>query len=69
MNFDESLFLSKEQIVAHIDNMRNLMIGFTDFETSIQLGSVWFPKGQLFEDWMADKQMQVSNIKQEEIIQ
>jgi hypothetical protein len=41
----------------------------TDFETSLQLGGVLFLSGQSFEDWMADKQMQLSNIKQEEIIQ
>jgi hypothetical protein len=69
VNFDASLHLSKEQMEAQIDFMRTSMNANTDFETSLQLGGVVFPSGQSFEDWMADKQMQLSNIKQEEIIQ
>jgi len=69
VNFDAGLHLSKEQMEAQIDFMRNSMNGHTDFETSLQLGGVLFPSGQSFEDWMADKQMQMSNVKQEEIIQ
>ncbi len=38
------------------------------FETSLQLGGILYPSGQAFEDWMADKQMELSTLKQEEII-
>jgi hypothetical protein len=69
VNFDASLHLSKQQMEAQIDFMRTSMNANTDFETSLQLGGVLFSSGQSFEDWMADKQMQLSNIKQEEIIQ
>jgi hypothetical protein len=69
VNFDAGLHLTKEQMEAQIDFMRTSMNAITDFETSLQLGGVLFPSGQSFEDWMADKQMQLSNIKQEEIIQ
>ena len=69
INFDENLFLTKEQLEAQIDFQRQAMQDNTDFETALQLGSIQFPSGQAFEDWMADKQLQLSNIKQEEIIQ
>ena len=69
VNFDPSLYLTKDQMEAHIDFMRTSMNANSEFETSLQLGGILFPSGQAFEDWMAEKQMQLSNIKQEEIIQ
>lgn len=69
VNYDANLFLNKEQMEAQIDFMRNSIEGNTDFETSLQMGAVRFPSGQAFEEWIADKQMQLSTIKQEEIIQ
>ncbi len=68
-NFDSTLFLTKEQMEAQIDFQREAMQANTEFETALQMGSIRFPSGQAFEDWMAEKQLQLSNIKQEEIIQ
>jgi hypothetical protein len=61
--------LNKEQLEAHIDFMRNSIPDNTEFETSLQLGSIHFEAGQNFNDWMEDKQMQFTNFKQQEIIQ
>jgi hypothetical protein len=69
MSFDTNLFLINEQIEAQIEFQRQAMQDNTDFETAVQLGSVQFPSGQAFEDWMAEKHLQLSNIKQEEITQ
>jgi len=69
ITFDESLVLSKEQLETHIDFMRTSLGIDGEFETSLQLGGILFPNGQAFEDWMEEKQMQLSNLKQEEIIQ
>ena len=69
VTFDSALTLSREQIEKHIDFMRTSLNIETQFETALQLGSILFPSGQAFEDWMAEKQMQLSNLKQEEIIQ
>ncbi len=69
VNFDAALKLSKEQMETQIEFMRTSMNANGEFDTSMQLGNVHFPTGQAFEDWMADKQMQLSNLKQEEIIQ
>lgn len=68
-NFDESLELTKEQIEAHIESMRAVLKTQGEFNTSLQLGGIIFPRGQAFKDWMAAKQMQLSNFKQEELIQ
>jgi hypothetical protein len=54
---------------AQIEFQREAMQANTEFETALQIGSIRFPSGQAFEDWMAEKQLQLSNIKQEEIIQ
>ncbi|MGI8600262.1 MAG: DUF499 domain-containing protein [Chitinophagaceae bacterium] len=69
ITFSEDLVLSKEQIEAHIDFMRTSLNVDGTFETSIQLGGILFPSGQAFEDWMSEKQMELSSLKQEEIIQ
>jgi hypothetical protein len=69
MHFDSELKLNKEQLEAHIDFMRNSIPDNTEFETSLQLGSIHFEAGQNFNDWMEDKQMQFTNFKQQEIIQ
>jgi hypothetical protein len=61
--------LSKEQLETHIDFMRTSLSIDGEFEGSLQLGGILFPSGQAFEDWMEEKQMQLSNLKQEEIIQ
>lgn len=68
-NFDESLELTKEQIEAHIESMRSVLKTQGEFNTSLELGGIIFPRGQAFKDWMAAKQMQLSNFKQEELIQ
>ncbi|MEK7720264.1 MAG: DUF499 domain-containing protein [Bacteroidota bacterium] len=67
--FDESLELTKEQIEAHIESMRSVHKTQGEFNTSLQLGGIAFPSGQAFKDWMAAKQFQLSNFKQEELIQ
>ena len=68
-NYDESLILAKEQIETQIDCMRSTLADQGEFNTSLQIGGIVFPTGQAFEDWMTAKQMQLSNFKQEEIIQ
>jgi GNAT superfamily N-acetyltransferase len=68
-NFDESFALTKDQIIAHIDSMRSLIAADGEFNASLELTEIVFPTGQNFEDWMTDKQWQLSNFKQEEIIQ
>ncbi len=68
-NYDESLELTKEQIEAHIDFMRSVHIPNVEFNTSLQVVGIIFPSGQSFKDWMAAKQLQLSDFKQEEIIQ
>ncbi len=69
LTFSEDLVLSKEQIEGYIDFMRTSLNVDGTFETSIQLGGILFPSGQAFEDWMSEKQMELSSLKQEEIIQ
>lgn len=69
ITFDEGLVLSKEQLETHIDFMRTSLGIDGEFETSLQIGGILFPSGQAFEDWMEEKQMQLSNLRQEEIIQ
>ena len=69
LTFSEDLVLSKEQIEKYIDFMRISLNVDGTFETSIQLGGILFPSGQAFEDWMSEKQMALSSLKQEEIIQ
>jgi hypothetical protein len=69
MSFDANLFLTKERIEGQIDFQRQALQNNTDFETALQLGNVHFSSGQAFEDWMTDKQLQLSNFKQDEITQ
>ena len=69
ITFDAALKLTKEQIEAQIDFMRSSLNIEGTFETTIQLGSVNFPKGQAFEDWVADKHIQLNSLKQVEIVQ
>ncbi len=69
VTFGDDLVLSKEQIESHINFMRSSLNLDGSFETSLQIGSIIFPTGQAFEDWMAEKQMELSSLKQEEIIQ
>jgi len=68
-NFDDALALTREQVEAQIDFMRTALAGDGDFNTSLKLDAVVFPTGQAFEDWMTDKQLQTTSLKQEEIIQ
>jgi len=68
-NYDVSLILTKEQIDTQIDSMRSSLVDQGEFDTSLQLGGIIFTTGQAFEDWMAARQMELSNFKQEEIIQ
>jgi hypothetical protein len=68
-NFDDSFILSKEQIITHIDQLRSLISNPDEFNASLELTGIIFPTGQEFEDWMSDKQLQLSSFKQEEIIQ
>jgi hypothetical protein len=67
--FDESLNLNKERIENIIDSMRTNIEPESEFETILIFRGILFPSGQLFLDWMAEKQMQLTNLKQEEIIQ
>jgi hypothetical protein len=69
VQFDDSLNLNKEKLESMIDAMRNTIEADSDFETALQIRGIVFPSGQLFLDWMAEKQMQHTNLKQEEIIQ
>lgn len=69
VQFDDSLILSKEKVETMIEAMRATLNDHTDFEVSLEIRGVKFPSGQIFHDWIADKQMQLSNLKQEEIIQ
>ena len=69
VTYDNSLIMTREQIEAQIDFMRTSMMANGDFEASLQIGAVNFPSGQAFEDWIAEKQMQLSSLKQEEIVQ
>jgi hypothetical protein len=69
MSFAENLILSKEQLEAQIDFQRQAMNDNTDFATALEIGSIQFATGQAFEDWISDKQMQLTAIKQEEVIQ
>ena len=68
-SYDESLILTKEQIETQIDCMRSTLADQDEFNTSLQLGGIVFPSGQDFEDWMAARQMELRNFKQEEITQ
>ena len=69
VTFDSNFKLTVEQITAQITFMRESIQTDGDFETAIDIGAINFSSGQVFEDWMADKQMQLINLKQEEIIQ
>jgi hypothetical protein len=69
VTFAETLVLSKDQLIDHIEFMRNSMNADGAFETSLQLGRIYFNSGQDFEDWMAAKQLLLTNFKPEEIIQ
>ncbi|HAX92598.1 MAG TPA: glycosyl transferase, partial [Bacteroidales bacterium] len=69
VTYDSLLILTKEKIEEQIDFMRSSLTTDGDFETSLQIGAVHFPSGQEFEDWMAEKQMLLNSLKQEEIIQ
>lgn len=69
VTYDSLLVLTKEKIEEQIDFMRSSLTADGDFETSLQIGAVQFPSGQEFEDWMAEKQMLLNSLKQEEIIQ
>ncbi|HBM14779.1 MAG TPA: glycosyl transferase [Lentisphaeria bacterium] len=69
INFGPDLALDKDQILAQIDFMRSSMKADEVFETSLQIVSIKFQSGQKFLDWMIDKKMQLSNVKQQEIIQ
>ena len=65
--FDANLLFTKEQLEAQIDFQRQAMQDNTDFEATLEIGGIKFPSGQAFEDWMANKQLPLSNFKQEEI--
>ncbi|HOX73633.1 MAG TPA: FN3 associated domain-containing protein [Bacteroidales bacterium] len=67
--YDSSLKIPKEKIEAQIDFLRSSLGTVGSFETSLQIGVVHFLTGQDFEDWIAEKQMQLSSLKQEEIKQ
>ena len=69
VTFADDLVLTKEQIEAHINLMRTSLNVDGTFETALQLDGVVFPSGQAFEDWMSEKQMELSSLKQDEIIQ
>lgn len=69
VTFDANFKLTIDQLTAQITFMRDSIQADGDFETSLEIGTLNFQSGQVFEDWMADKQMQLINLKQEEIIQ
>ncbi len=69
VTYDSMLVLTKEKIEEQIEFMRSSLTVDGDFETSLQIGAVHFPSGQEFEDWIAEKQMLLNSLKQEEIIQ
>lgn len=69
ITFDPALMLSKEQIEAQIEFMRSSLNNDGVFESSLQMGGINFPTGQRFLDWIADKKIELSKIKQEEIKQ
>lgn len=69
VNFDENLLLNNEIIENHIEFMRSSIGADDKFESSLQITGIQFGSGQLFLDWIADKQLQISMLKQEEINQ
>lgn len=69
VNFDENLLLNNEIIENHIEFMRSSIGAEDKFESSLQITGIQFGSGQLFLDWIADKQLQISMLKQEEINQ
>jgi len=69
VTFGESLVLPKEKLDSHIEFMRNSMNADGTFEASMQLGRIYFTTGQDFIDWMADKQLQLSDFTSKEITQ
>lgn len=69
ISFGENFIISKEQLEAHIEFMRTSLQVRDTVEVSMQVGGILFPSGQSFENWIADKHMELSSIKQEEIIQ
>ena len=69
VTYDSNFKLNIDQIKNQINFMRESITADSNFETALEIGSINFASGQIFEDWMADKQMQLINLKQEEIIQ
>jgi hypothetical protein len=69
VSFDENLVLDKETIENHIEFMRNSLGENESFESSLQIIRIDFLSGQFFKDWIAEKKMQLTSIKQDEIIQ
>lgn len=68
LNFAETLELSKDQILAQIEFMRTFM-ELDSFETSLKIGRIHFLNGEKFEDWIAEKKLQITQFKTDEIVQ
>lgn len=69
VNFDSTLQLDKDQIIPQIDFMRTIMRAEGQFEAVLKIGRIHFPSGKAFEDWLAEKKLQLNSLSQEEIIQ
>ena len=69
MQFDDTLKLDKNGVEGLIDAIRNNIQNHSDFEVSLDVHGLGFSNGQLFLDWLEEKQIPLDSIKQDEIIQ
>jgi hypothetical protein len=69
INFDENLELEPVQIQNQIEATRTAIFEKGSFSAAIEVNTVIFEKGQNFEDWIAEKRMELNDFQKDEIKQ
>ncbi len=69
LNIDDKIILTLEQLESLIDNLKNSFIANGRVEFTLEFRKSNFKSGQTFYDYLNEKQLSLSEIKPEEIIQ
>lgn len=69
LNIDSKIIVTPAQVEITIDNLKNSFITSGRANIELECGKVYFKTGQSFYDYVNDKQISLSEFKQEEIIQ
>ena len=69
MNFDEHMELEPKQIEQQIEATRSAIYEEGPFDAGLEIATLIFEKGQHFEDWIAEKKMELNDCNKDEMTQ